>query len=53
MKTEKAIDHGISMNIAGGTHHTYPDRGEAFCLLNDQAITAKFLLDAKVKKILI
>ena len=54
MGAEKAIDHGISMNIAGGTHHAYPDRGEAFCLLNDQAIAAKFLLDAKkVKKILI
>ena len=54
MGAEKAIDHGISMNIAGGTHHAYPDRGEAFCLLNDQAIAAKFLLDTKkVKKILI
>ena len=54
MGAEKALDFGISMNIAGGTHHAYPDRGEAFCLLNDQAIAAKFLLDAKkVKKILI
>ena len=53
MGAEKALGHGISMNIAGGTHHAYPDRGEAFCLLNDQAIAAKFLLDAKkVKKIL-
>lgn len=54
MGAEKALGNGISMNIAGGTHHAYPDRGEAFCLLNDQAIAAKFLLDAKkVKKILI
>ena len=54
MGAEKALDFGISMNIAGGTHHAYPDRGEAFCLLNDQAIAAKFLLDTKkVKKILI
>ena len=54
MGAEKALGHGISMNIAGGTHHAYPDRGEAFCLLNDQAIDAKFLLDAKkLKKILI
>lgn len=39
-----ALKHGISMNIAGGTHHAYPDHGEAFCLYNDQAIGAKYLL---------
>jgi len=39
----KAIDHGIAMNIAGGTHHAYTDHGEAFCLLNDQAIAARYL----------
>ena len=49
MGAEKALDHGISMNIAR-PHHAYPDRGEAFCLLNDQAIAAKFLLDAKKVK---
>ncbi len=54
MGAEKALACGIAMNIAGGTHHAYPDRGEAFCLLNDQAIAAQFLLDTKkVKKILI
>jgi acetoin utilization deacetylase AcuC-like enzyme len=31
------------MNIAGGTHHAYTDHGEAFCLLNDQAIAARYL----------
>lgn len=42
------------MNIAGGTHHAFPDRGEAFCLLNDQAIAAQHLLDSgQAKKILI
>lgn len=41
-----ALDYGISMNIAGGTHHAYTDRGEGFCLLNDQAIAAKKLLDS-------
>ena len=39
-----ALEFGISMNIAGGTHHAYSDRGEAFCLLNDQAIAAHSLL---------
>jgi len=49
-----ALKQGIAMNIAGGTHHAYSDRGEAFCMLNDQAIGARFLLDNMLlKKILI
>lgn len=39
-----ALEHGIGMNIAGGTHHAYSFRGEGFCLLNDQAIAASYLL---------
>lgn len=49
-----ALQYGIAMNIAGGTHHAYSNRGEAFCLLNDQAIAAHYLLHKKlVSKILI
>ena len=52
--SEFAITHGIAMNIAGGTHHAYSDHGEAFCLLNDQAIGARYLQDKGLaKKILI
>ncbi len=40
---EFALEHGIAMNIAGGTHHAYTDHGEAFCMLNDQAIGARYL----------
>ncbi len=40
-----ALKFGIAMNVAGGTHHAYRDRGEGFCLLNDVAITANYLLD--------
>ena len=51
---EKAFETKIAFNIAGGTHHAYSNRGEAFCLLNDQAIAAQYLLDKKLaKKILI
>src|SRR5699024_5725740 len=32
-----ALENGLAMNIAGGTHHAYSDRGEGFCMLNDQA----------------
>lgn len=51
---EYALQNGIAMNIAGGTHHAYSNIGEAFCMLNDQAIGARYL-QAKglVKKILI
>ena len=40
-----AIENGVAMNIAGGTHHAYADHGEAFCLINDQAVAARYLLD--------
>jgi len=51
---EKALESGAAMNIAGGTHHAYSDRGEGFCLLNDQAIAANWLLKEKLaQKILI
>ncbi len=51
---EYALVHGIAANIAGGTHHAYPDHGEGFCLLNDQAIAARWLLDTgRARQILI
>ncbi len=45
---EYSLKNGISMNIAGGTHHAFYDRGEAFCMLNDQAIAANYLLNKKM-----
>lgn len=49
-----ALKYGIAMNIAGGTHHAYPDRGEGFCVLNDIAIASNCLLnDHMLSKILI
>ena len=49
-----SLKNGISMNIAGGTHHAFYDRGEAFCMLNDQAIAAKYLINKKLaEKIMI
>lgn len=50
----KALEGGIAFNIAGGTHHAYSTHGEAFCMLNDQAIAARYLLDhQKAQKVLI
>ncbi|MDB4161105.1 histone deacetylase [Bacteroidia bacterium] len=49
-----AMQYGVAMNIAGGTHHAYADRGEGFCIFNDFAITANVLLtEGRVKQILI
>lgn len=51
---QKSLETKVSFNIAGGTHHAYSNHGEAFCLLNDQAIASQFLLKNKLsKKILI
>jgi len=50
-----SLKYGVSLNIAGGTHHAFYDRGEAFCMLNDQAIAANVLLanQKSIDKILI
>lgn len=54
MAAAYALESGIGMNIAGGTHHAFKDRGEGFCLLNDIAITAAYLIKAKgLKKVLV
>lgn len=41
--SEHALKYGVAFNIAGGTHHAYTNRGEGFCMLNDQAIASKYL----------
>ena len=44
----------VGFNIAGGTHHAFSDRGEGFCMLNDQAVAAAYLLaHTTIKKVLI
>lgn len=51
---EYALAHGCAANIAGGTHHAFPAHGEGFCLLNDQAIAAQWLLDTgRARQVLI
>jgi acetoin utilization deacetylase AcuC-like enzyme len=45
-----AMQFGAALNVAGGTHHAYADRGEGFCLLNDMAVAANFLLHEKLAK---
>ncbi len=44
---EYALENGMAFNVAGGTHHAGSDWAEGFCLLNDQAIAAAYLLRAR------
>jgi len=45
-----AKEFGIGMNVAGGTHHAFFNRGEGFCILNDLAITANYLLKSELAR---
>ncbi|MFN2567799.1 MAG: histone deacetylase [Gemmatimonadaceae bacterium] len=42
-----ALEHGIAMNLAGGTHHAFADRGEGFCVFNDVAVAVRMLQQAR------
>lgn len=49
-----ALVDGLAANLAGGTHHAFPDHGEGFCVLNDVAVACKVLLNEElVSRILI
>ncbi|MBO0935924.1 histone deacetylase [Fibrella sp. HMF5335] len=52
--THYARRDGVAMNVAGGTHHAYPDHGEGFCMLNDVGVAAHYLLETgQSRKILV
>ncbi|MFN7976662.1 MAG: histone deacetylase [Vicinamibacterales bacterium] len=38
-----AFDDGVAVNLAGGTHHSFSDRGEGYCVFNDVAIAARVM----------
>jgi acetoin utilization deacetylase AcuC-like enzyme len=40
---EAALEHGIAVNLAGGTHHAFADHGEGFCVFNDVAVAIRRL----------
>jgi acetoin utilization deacetylase AcuC-like enzyme len=43
LAARNALEEGIGANLAGGTHHAFPERGEGFCVLNDVAIAIRVL----------
>jgi len=38
-----ALENGLAANLAGGTHHAFPERGTGYCVLNDIAVAVEFL----------
>jgi acetoin utilization deacetylase AcuC-like enzyme len=46
--TAAALNEGYSSNLAGGTHHSFADRGEGFCVLNDVAIAIRAMRARKL-----
>ena len=45
-----ALKNGVASNLAGGTHHAFPNRGEGFCVLNDVAVAVEVLKRDKLAK---
>ncbi len=47
-----AMEDGIAVNLAGGTHHAYPDHGEGYCVFNDVAIAARVMqAEGRVRRV--
>jgi acetoin utilization deacetylase AcuC-like enzyme len=45
-----AIEHKVSVNLAGGTHHAHAGHGEGFCIFNDSAVAARLMQAERLVK---
>ena len=45
LASKLAINYGISCNTAGGSHHANYDSGAGYCVFNDVAVAAHYLLN--------
>ncbi|XP_043975086.1 uncharacterized protein SYNPCC7002_A1628 [Gambusia affinis] len=50
LAAEVALQRGLACSTAGGTHHAFPSYGSGFCLLNDLAVAAKYLMNSSSRK---
>jgi acetoin utilization deacetylase AcuC-like enzyme len=49
-----ALDDGVAVNLAGGTHHAFHNHGEGYCVFNDSAIAARAMqAEGRVKRVAI
>ena len=39
-----AMDDGVGVHLAGGTHHAFAEAGQGFCVFNDVAVASRVLL---------
>ncbi|QTS85707.1 histone deacetylase [Ectopseudomonas khazarica] len=54
LTAELALRHGLACHLAGGTHHAHYDFPSGFCIFNDLAVIARYLLAAgRVQRVLI
>jgi len=45
-----ALDYGMGINLAGGTHHAFKDYGEGYCVFNDSAVAARTMIQKKLAR---
>ncbi len=49
-----ALSEGLAVNLAGGTHHAFADRGEGYCVFNDAAVAARAMqAEGRVQRVVI
>ncbi|MBU0563506.1 histone deacetylase family protein [Stutzerimonas kunmingensis] len=54
LAAEQALQHGLACHLAGGTHHAHHDHASGFCIFNDLAVIALYLLESgRVGRVLI
>lgn len=54
LAAELALEHGLACHLAGGTHHAHHDHASGFCIFNDLAVIARYLLESgRVGRVLI
>ncbi|PZR71658.1 MAG: histone deacetylase, partial [Stutzerimonas stutzeri] len=54
LAAEQALQHGLACHLAGGTHHAHRDHASGFCIFNDLAVIALYLLESgRVGRVLI
>ncbi len=45
LASKLAINYGLACNTAGGSHHANFDEGAGYCVFNDVAVAAQYLID--------
>jgi acetoin utilization deacetylase AcuC-like enzyme len=54
LTAQLALQHGLACNTAGGTHHAHADFGSGFCIFNDLAVAALYMLETTtIRRVLI